>query len=386
MWLPLGAAVAAERADERAAVPCGWGLAGILLLLTLAATAVPARGEDDAYSATVKVDATAADVAQARDQARRDGQRQALIEVLARLSGGTDTGKLGKLDDKAIGDMVASFEVANERMSAVRYLADYTFHFRPGQVRRLLGNADVAVAEGAGKPVVVLPVYIVGNRAALWEEPNRWRRMWALRAPGVDLPRLIVPSGDAGDAAAIDAAKARAGDTDALNAIAGRSGAEDVVVALATAKVEDGGLVAVTVETKRYHLGQLVDTQSNTVEANPDEAKDDFMRRVAEATAADIESGWKKTGIARYDQQGSLTAVVAIAGLEDWVRVRDRLSALAAIRKVELMSLSRQEATIEIQYIGNIDQLKAALAGISFDLVRGDPAWRLARGSATPPN
>ena len=64
----------------------------------------------------------------------------------------------------------------------------------------------------------------------------------------------------------------------------------------------------------------------------------------------------------------------------------ERLATVPAIRKVALVALSRQEATIEIGYGGNIDQLKASLAEISLDLVRGDPLWRLARtGPARTP-
>jgi len=52
----------------------------LLLLLALAIQAVPARAEasDEAYSATVKVDATADTAAAARESARTDGQRRAL--------------------------------------------------------------------------------------------------------------------------------------------------------------------------------------------------------------------------------------------------------------------------------------------------------------------
>ena len=87
-----------------------------------------------------------------------------------------------------------------------------------------------------------------------------------------------------------------------------------------------------------------------------------------------------------YDQQGSLTAIMPITGLDDWIRVRERLAALPAIRKLALVALSLQEATIEIEYVGSVDQLKASLAGTNLDLVRGDPAgqqtWRLARSGA----
>jgi|SRR5579884_267026 len=387
MRLPLDSALAANRLRRRLG-----GAFWALLLLIAAVPAVPAHGEDDPYSATVRVDATAANVAQARDQARVDGQRQALIAVLTRLAGGgVEAGKLPKLDDKAIGAMVASFEVANEHMSAVRYFADYTYHFKPSEVRRVLRTAGLTpgetpakpTAEAGAKPVVVLPVYVVGNRVALWQEPNRWRQAWAQRpaAPGGG-PRLVVPSGDAEDATAIDGERARSGDAAALTAIARKNGAEDVVVAVATARLDGSDLVGADVETKRYHLGQLVDSQSKSLDADADEGRNEFMKRVADATAADIETAIAKNAPGRYDQQGSLVAVIAINSLQDWLGIRDRLAGVSAIRSVELMSLNRQEATVQIAYVGSIDQLKASLAGISLDLVRGDPAWRLARTGA----
>ena len=63
-----------------------------------------------------------------------------------RLSGGGAAAKLAKLDDKTITDLVASFEVANERMSAVRYLGDYTFHFRAEPVQRVFRTAGIALS------------------------------------------------------------------------------------------------------------------------------------------------------------------------------------------------------------------------------------------------
>jgi hypothetical protein len=81
--------------------------------------------------------------------------------------------------------------------------------------------------------------------------------------------------------------------------------------------------------------------------------------------------------------------------------VRERLAALPAIRKIGLVALSLQEATIEIEYLGSVDQLKASLAEAKLDLIRGDPQgmspqgvspqgmppqgvpqWRLARSGA----
>jgi hypothetical protein len=364
----------------------------VLGLLLLIGSAMPGRTQDaeDPYTATVKVDATADSAANAREAARIDGQRRALAAIADRLSGGTGAAKLTKLDDKTITDSVASFEVANERMSAVRYLADYTFHFRPAQVQRVLRGAGVALSDQPGnepakdsaKPVVVLPVYQSGAEAVLWDDPNPWRDAWAQSPPATGPVALAVPLGDIGDIAAIDAGKARAGDAAALAAVSRQNGADEAIVVLATARGPAERPAALDITIRRYRAGRPVDSHPEALTANPGEAQSDFLRRAVAAVTADIESGWKKEPVPHYDQQGSLTAILPITGLDDWVKVRERLAGVSAIRKVALVALSRQEATIEIDYLGNIEQLKASLAGVNLDLVQGDPLWRLARSGA----
>ena len=193
------------------------GVVLLLLAVALPSAASFAQERSERFSATVKVDATADTVNAARDLARIDGQRRALGVVIDRLSGSSDNAKLPKLDDKTITDMVESFEVANERMSAVRYLADYTFHFRPSKVRRLVrvpdsppaeGGAQPTVAESSGKPMVVLPVYKDAARSVLWDDPNAWRDAWAQRPGDSGAVHLTVPLGDASDLTMIDANRA----------------------------------------------------------------------------------------------------------------------------------------------------------------------------------
>jgi len=398
----------------------------LLLLGAVAMGAGPAQDADEAYSATVKVDATADSAAAARETARIDGQRRALAAVIERLSGASEPAKPPKLDDKAITDMVASFEVANEHMSAVRYVADFTFHFRPSKVRRLVrvvetppaengskGPADKSPAdkspgdkssgdkssadsggkspaEGASKPtvesgnrpVVILPVYRDGSNVVLWDDPNAWRMAWSQRPAGSAPGRLVLPLGDAGDLAAIDAEKAGSGRPEALSAIAQRNSGSEAVVALATARRQDNKLAGLDVTVKRYRSGHLVDTQASSFEANPAESEADLMKRAAESTAAEIESGAKRNAGARSDQPASLAVTVPITSLGEWVQVRDRLASVGAIRKIDLLSLSRQEARIEVKYVGSQDQLKSSLAEVNLDLGGGDPVWRIQSAGA----
>lgn len=365
---------------------------GLLLLLALVIQAGPAWAEDsdEAYSATVKVDATADSAAAARDLARIDGQRRALAAVIEHLSGSPETTKLPKLDDKAITDMVASFEVANERMSAVRYVADYTFHFRPSKIRRLVRVADSAPTESSGKttaesnaktsgdggnrPIVVLPVFNDGASLVLWDDPNEWRTAWAQRSAGSGPTRLTLPLGDAKDLALIDAEKAQSGESEPLNAVAQRNGGSDAVVALATTRRQGSNLAGLEVSVKRYHSGHLVDTQGRSFDASTGESEADFVKRVTDAVAVDVE---KSSTASHADQQASLAITVPINSLGDWLRVRDRLASVTSIRKVDLLSLNRQEARIEVKYVGSQDQLKSSLSEVSLDLGGGDPVWRI---------
>jgi Uncharacterized protein conserved in bacteria (DUF2066) len=381
-------------------------LACAFLLIVAIMGVGPGRAQDsnEAYSATVKVDATADSAAAARDMARIDGQRRALAAVIEHLSGSSEPAKLPKLDDKAITDMVDSFEVANERMSAVRYIADYTFHFRPSKVRRLVRVAESAPAESSGKtaggnggkgttgasetgskPIVVLPVYREGPSVVLWDDPNDWRTAWGQRPAESGPSRLILPLGDAGDLAAIDAEKAGSGDSDALTAIAKRNGGSEAVVALATARRQDTNLTGVEVSWKRYRAGRLVDTRGSSYDAQPGESAADFLSRVANAVAADIDGAARRNAGPRSDQQASLAVTVPIASLADWVQVRDKLASVSSIRKIDLLSLSRQEAKIQVKYVGSQDQLKSSLAEVSLDLGGADPLWRIQPSGATSP-
>ena len=389
MGLRLVSVITGKRAVRRQ-------LSSLLLLFSVMMQTGLALAEDrsEGFSATVRVDATADSAAAARELARVDGQRRALALVIDRLSGSTDSSKRAKLEDKTITDMVESFEVANERMSAVHYLADYTFHFRPSKVRRLVRSADDAptdensrpsIVEGDGKPLIILPVYKDSAMTVLWDDPNAWREAWTRRSAAFGVGRLTVPLGDANDLAIIDASRAEAGKPDALTAIAQRNGGDEAIVALATTRREGDQLVGLDLSTKRYRSGRLADAHSTTLDANPGESADDFLKRAADTVAAEIATASKKSPGLRSDQQASLAASVPIGSIGEWVRVRDRLASVPAIRKVDLLSLNRHEAKIQIKYVGGSDQLKSSLAGVDLGLDGADPVWRLQLSGVTGP-
>ena len=64
---------------------------------------------------------------------------------------------------------------------------------------------------------------------------------------------------------------------------------------------------------------------------------------------------------------------------------RDRLAQVPTVRKIDLLSLNRQQARIEITYSGTSDQLKSSLADADLDLGGGDPTWQVRPSDAARP-
>jgi hypothetical protein len=403
MSSPQKKAVAGERIGRFVAT-------ALLLLAALIATLPTLADEQtDFYTVTIKVDATADNAVEARRLARLDGQRQALAKAVAQLAGSPDV-QLPKLQDSAITDMVDSFEVANEHTSAVRYLADYSFHFRPARVRRLMQEAGIAIGGTApagnaaagnspageaaaanaaengrgGQPAVILPVFKDGASVVLWDDPNPWRDAW-VQHPGRPGPvRLTVPLSGVAALTVIDAPQALAGKGEALGRIAADNGGGDAIVALATVERSGDQLAGLAVTVKRYRQGQLTGTQAETFSRNPGEGEGDFMQRAVDGTAAAIERAPAEVA-AGSGLPATLTATVPINGLAEWVAVRDRLAEVPTVRRVDLLSLNRQQARIAITYSGTPDELKSSLADADLDLGGEGPTWQVRPSDAARP-
>src|SRR5689334_11268169 len=154
----------------------------LLLLPGFCGFSVPAAAQSrfDVFTISpVRVDVTAASANAAREQALIEGERRGLQMLIERLTLASGRSRLPQPNNAHLNDLVQGFEVANERHSGVRYIADYTFHFRPDAIRQLLTRAGIAFAETPSKPLVVLAVLQDGDRPMLWDETNPWRDAWA---------------------------------------------------------------------------------------------------------------------------------------------------------------------------------------------------------------
>jgi hypothetical protein len=357
-----------------------------LVLLLLAPGLAKADRRDVFTVSAVPVDATAASANAAREQARADGERRAYTIMLDRLTLASDHARLPPPTQELLNSLVASFEVANERTSSVRYLARYSFHFRADAVRKLLRAAGIPFADTPSKPLLVLPVMSGTGAPVLWDDPNPWRDAWNTHPPQVGLVPLAMPNGDIEDVQAIDAPAAVKGDDAQLSAVSQHYGGDDVLVAAATLDASVSPHT-VAVAATRYSPGSQTAPQSwtKTTVAAPDESEGDLLAGAVADTAAAVEDSWKQANILDYAHNGTLLVTVPTGDLQRFADIRDRLTGVPAIAKSELLSIDRTAAHLAIHYVGDTAQLRTALAQRDLALEGQDPDWILERRAAPAP-
>ena len=346
--------------------------------------AVPAAA-DMFTVARVAVDETAETAAAARDIALTKGQQRALRRLLERLTLKADHGRLPSLEAGAVAELVSGIGIDEEKTSATRYIASLSVAFKKDEMRRLLRGHGIPFSEARSKPLLVLPVFRAAGAVRLWQSPNPWHEAWSNVRIGADAPvPLIVPAGELADIAAVSADQALAGDARPLAAIAGRYGLADVLVAFAELDVD----LATRVQRLQVSLQRHGPTGPSAVvegfASKEGEGEAALIERVVAAIAGGVQERWKADTLIRFDRERSLSAVVPLRGLRDWLVVRERLGGNSLVREVELTALSVQSARIVLHYWGDVARLTVALVQSDLRLVEDAAGfWMVARSDGS---
>ncbi len=360
---------------RRLSPPCRF-VAGVLVAFLAVAIGTGGRAhaaDPEVFAVRgVAVDATAATAAKAR--------------LVARLVRAADQPRVSARAPDAINDLVRDFEVADEKTSAVRYLASLTVRFRPDAVRTFLRGQGVGFAETRSKPLLVLPVYELSGALSLWDDPNPWREAWS-RLPASDgLVPLVRARGDLQDIAAIGAEQAVRGDDARLKAIAGRHGASDVLIARAGMRYPDGPPVSggsgpwLQVSLSRFGNALLEQTRVEAFYPEAGEDQNALLARAAVAIAGQIEENWKRNNRLRFDTGDELTVEVPITSLAQWLEIKTKVEAVPFIRRADLIYLSRKLARLRLNFIGDAEQLRLALSQSDLALEAGPTSLILRPG------
>ena len=312
-----------------------------------ASSAAQAAAADLFTVSGIPVDATADSATAARDRALAEGRPVAWQRLFRRLTPSSAWGRQPQLDDTALQRIIRSFDVANERRSTTRYLADITFHFNGGEVQRILRGAGVPFAETQARPVLVIP--IVGGR---FIPGNPWARAWTTPAVAQGVVPVVLPTGDAADREILDRPNLAQLTWEDFAPLVRRYGVGQVIIATAS---PDGNAAQLTALSA---TGRQTDSLAF--------ARSTFAA-TAEQAALKIAEDWKARSAVDYNQRGRLLVDVEFDSLEDWMKIRTQLGSIRSVTDVDVLGLSVGEARIDMAYVGRQEQLRDVLTQQNLD-------------------
>lgn len=345
--------------------PWTWRLAvGLVLALTavLPPAAAQRRADDPVFTVTnVPVDASAPNPLQARERALIEGEKRAFDILVRRLVADADIAKISSPPDAELEAMVKGFEFAGERISPGRYTALLSVVFRADRVGAYLRNAAVPFVDASAPVVLTIPLLRTRAGVAALADKTAWRDVWerVVRAGGL-VPMTLLRA-DAADLEAIEAEQAFVGDVAALARVAERYGARRVLVSVASGEPTGPWAVAGTVYDLVGGDKSALPPQNGVT---PDKALDAAVRQ-----RTVLEEGWKTVAALSRDVSDTLTAVVPIKDLAEWVRMRRRIAAAVPVRTLQVQTVEESRAIVVLQYVGTRAQLDKAFERLGLSLV-----------------
>ncbi|MEZ5647593.1 MAG: DUF2066 domain-containing protein [Alphaproteobacteria bacterium] len=318
----------------------------------------------------IAVDKTAATATAAREAALAEAQVQGLRILLERLTTEADRRGLPTPKVREVFDMVTGVEIQGEKLSGVRYIGTVTVSYRPDDVRRLLLGVGIPFAEIPSRPIVVLPLFTANGKTLLWSDANLWKKAWDARSPDQGLIPFVVPVGDLEDLGTISPEQAQAAIPTNLEAIAKRYGAADALIA-------ELKIVGNQITASAVRIGPVSGTKPIADKIVGTADTPDALGKMVTTIIASAEEIWKQSSVTRSSQQSDIEILIPTASLEEWTRIRGRINAVSSVRRMRLVSLSKRQVRLAVNFVGSVEQLRIAMAQNELGLEQENGEWTI---------
>lgn len=338
-------------------------------LFLLALGTMPSfASQDSAFTVKgVKVDVTAENATVAREQAFAQAQQSAFRQLADRLLSDSEMATLQMPETETISTMINDFEITEEQLSSVQYIATYTFRFKKDAVRNFLGGSGLSYTDVSSKPVLVLPYYQWGSRTVLWGNDNPWLAAWARGEEQDGLVPVTVPIGDIQDVSDMGDADALTYTAENLERMIERYGAGEAVIMIAapvwaTDQPETQIPSEINIMVYRTSSGRPEMAQNLKIAATPDDTAPALFDRAVQEAQKALQLDWKDKTLVSAGQDNSLQARVRFSSMNEWIETQKKLRRVQGVLDIKLLSLKPSQAHIELSFRGNEDRLRLALA------------------------
>lgn len=352
------------------------------------AKSLPASSFEDPYLVeNIEVDATADNAVEARTKAFEAAQIRGYEELAKRFLPETDLSSFETPDIKIIEAYVQDFEVTNEKLSATRYKGVYNIRFAKNTFQSAGAyNSASETMLPQNKELLLIPFMEVNNRYYLWQINPFWEA-WTRAQSNKVLGKIIVPVGDSTDISQIRDGQRLTYNPALLNAMQSRYRANETVIVVASPEpLQDNTTnIAIGIYKPQPYGPELA--QQLSVKSYPAEDREQLYNRVVATIAQALHTDWKRPTAAQQQVPGNtqtpainnpyqnqipqapilsgaknnIIAQLQFSGARQWVNTKKAIEAISGVETVQIKSLSSRSATIDINFLGSVDQLRAAL-------------------------
>ncbi len=309
----------------------------------------------------ISIDETASTSSRASRAAVRAAQREALEKLFRKIIREEDQAGLPALTDGQITELVSGLEVANEKSSRVRYIADFTVHFSRDKIYNFLSEKQIPFAETLSNAVSILTVLELDGAAVLWEKTNDWRTAWVDFDTANNLvPIEVIPS-TLSNRLSITAWQAQQGNRELLQKFADKQGLRKLYVM--SARIENNVTVGRnTLELIIFSNGEDTYAYKTAIDIDytTDEIENLYNEAIKKATYW-LDNQWKEKVMIHFGTSSHLNLNIKFDRSEDWFEIKKRLESISLIRKVTFRKFTLSAVDVEIEHSGEVEQIILSL-------------------------
>ena len=324
------------------------------------------------YETDVVVDVVDRDAAKAREKAMVAANRQALINLLKKITTADGVAQVSELNDNQILNFVKEVSIVSEKVSDVRYMAELKVSFNEDILRQYLTEKGIPFTENGGFRALVIPLFhdAISGKVLLWEPENIWRKAWAdnLGVSGLVEYQVVEPTGanqemlNSGNVLEFDGAT--------LEWLARNYKADEVYI-LDAMYISEGVQVKIFAPSGHGGIEQTVN-----VSGIPSEA---ILADAVAKIKGVISDRIKRYNLEENTQRYEMMVLYEYNSVADWLRLLKELRKAPYVKSVKEDAIGAGKVQFRMEYVGNLSRLEQVLGSRGLSLQAYDGFYVIAK-------
>ena len=325
----------------------------LILILTMVGTSAHA----DLYDVTgIPVRAERDTVQEARQAAITDAQTEAFWSLMNKMVAPDDVARISLPDEATLTDFVQNVSVADEKMTATKYMATFSVRFHPNKVQDFLTQNQIPFLTQSLPSTVVIPVFKKDGEALLLEENNPVYTFLRNNSLSQPLCEITVPVGDLEE---IGLARDTwlSGDLSAFQSFANRYRTDRVLLFFVEQR---GPYVSATTQSFPPLPDESLLTSVDVM--TPTGRLTDVLPEVWKRVMDKQLMTWRLSKTNNFTRPEILWIRVPITSLSQWVQIQNRLKKIPAFETAQVRGFRPNEVLITLSGSTSGDNLGNLLA------------------------